>query len=79
VLDAVGNDHLRVAGRDVGMSALSRNPHIAPTRGVQRFGTAASNVDHSTTITLDRRTDDSFARARSLHAQRGLTYAGGRR
>ncbi|WP_405134016.1 hypothetical protein [Nocardia sp. NBC_01388] len=76
---AINSDHLRVAGRDLGMSALSRSPHIAPTRGVQRFGTATQHVDLTTTITLDRRTDDSFARARSLHAQRELTYAGGLR
>ncbi|MEC3955813.1 hypothetical protein VMT65_22460 [Nocardia sp. CDC153] len=79
VLDAISSDHLNVAGRDTGMAALSRSPHIAPNRGVQRTGSRAGDVDHSTTVTLDRSADNSFARARSLHAQRALTYAGGRR
>lgn len=77
--EAIDNDHLRVGGRDIGMSALSRSPHIAPIRGVRRAATGTRNIDHSTTIGINRSTDSAFARTRSLHAQRALTYAGGLR
>ncbi|MEV6773912.1 hypothetical protein AB0N05_35280 [Nocardia sp. NPDC051030] len=76
---AMTSDHLRAGGRDTGMAALNRSPHIAPTRGVRRTATGARVIDRSTTIALDRRTDGAFARTRSLHAQRALTYAGGLR
>lgn len=76
---AITSDHLRVGGRDTGMTVLNRSPHIAPTRGVRRTATGARVIDRSTTIALDRRTDGAFARTRSLHAQRALTYAGGLR
>lgn len=79
VMAAVDSDHLRVAGTDVGRSALSMSPHIAPLRGVRRTGATVRAIDHSTTIALDRGTDTSFARSRAVHAQRALTYAGGSR
>lgn len=76
---AMTSDHLRVGGRDNGMTALNRSPHIAPARGVRRTADGARVIDRSTTVALDRRTDGAFARSRSLHAQRALTYAGGLR